>query len=754
MIDYPNLNKVINSGTFTDMELTYRDTLDMICQALGLSMIVEEKQLKLKAINRQIVDIFDEEYLKDVNVSFGKKYGPINSVVLSRSEDTDTIYRRDEISIEEYGLHEFKIKDNLIMLYNDREDYIDEIFEQLNGLEFYINDFTSTGITYLDWLDFYNVQIGNNTYKCLMLDDEIVVNQGLQENIYTEEPQETVTDYKTSSKTDKEVSFIVDKQNQTIESVVSNVGQQDEKILHITQTVDELNSKISNIMNITVSGESAYASVNLQEVNESEPILLKIRPIENNISYLYPRSNLYPSGTLCLTTRKIRFHNTTTDEIIDYELPDNLLYYNTDNYDEFNLSYDSQTCTITKKCKYNADGTIGLLATPTTITYPYPTINLTTGDYEVSILGYSSGYIYATLMASNIYTTQFATKVEMNSAISQTAEEINLEVSKKVGNNEVISKINQSAEAVTISANKIGISGVISAINNNTTTTINGDKITTGSITANQLAANSITSSKVDSSIITTNNLSAQNISANQITSGTLSANRISGGTISGNDVSITNLNASSVTAGTLSVDRIPNLNASKITAGTINANNINVTNINGSNITRGSLSGIPYSYTTNTSKISITNNGDEPLMGYRGSDPRWSLAAFTTGGRFQTFDQNGNVAAYFNQTGAHTSSDIRFKDNITNINEETSMNIINDLTPIEYTYKSCNGYHRGLSAQEVEKVLKENNIEEQVYEINKDGKYSLNYIELIPDLINCIKYLSKEIEKLKESEK
>lgn len=40
---------------------------------------------------------------------------------------------------------------------------------------------------------------------------------------------------------------------------------------------------------------------------------------------------------------------------------------------------------------------------------------------------------------------------------------INLEVSKKVGNNEIISKINQSAEAITIDANRININGTVSA---------------------------------------------------------------------------------------------------------------------------------------------------------------------------------------------------------------------------------------------------------------------------------------------------
>lgn len=217
----PNLNKTINQSAFNNVQMTYRDVLDMICQCLGISMIVDGKELKLKYFNDTIVDEFDESYFYNTNVTFNKLYGPVNSVVLSRSEDNDNIYKKDDESIAENGLNEFKIKDNLIMLYDDREDYLDEIFDQLQGLEYYINDVASIGITYLEWLDQYNVNIKDKTYKCLMLNDEIKIRSGLKENIYAEEPLETVTDYTTSGKTDKEVSFIVDKQNGNINAKVT-----------------------------------------------------------------------------------------------------------------------------------------------------------------------------------------------------------------------------------------------------------------------------------------------------------------------------------------------------------------------------------------------------------------------------------------------------------------------------------------------------------------------------------------------------
>ena len=48
---------------------------------------------------------------------------------------------------------------------------------------------------------------------------------------------------------------------------------------------------------------------------------------------------------------------------------------------------------------------------------------------------------------------------QLNSTITQTASSINSTVSQKVGKNEVISSINQSAEAVQINANKINLDG-------------------------------------------------------------------------------------------------------------------------------------------------------------------------------------------------------------------------------------------------------------------------------------------------------
>lgn len=75
----------------------------------------------------------------------------------------------------------------------------------------------------------------------------------------------------------------------------------------------------------------------------------------------------------------------------------------------------------------------------------------------------------------------YSTKTEL----SQTATSINSTVATKVGNNEIISKINQSAESITVNANKLNLTGYITAtdVGASGSTIINGSRLYGGQIT-------------------------------------------------------------------------------------------------------------------------------------------------------------------------------------------------------------------------------------------------------------------------------
>ena len=160
------------------------------------------------------------------------------------------LYLRNEESIEQNGLCEIKISDNQIMNFNDRDEYIQGLFDELSGLEYYLNDFASTGITYYDMCDKYNVSIDGNTYSCIMFNDEILVTQGLQENIHTDLAEISETPYDYADKTDRRINqtyIIVNKQQGQIESLVS---QQNETSTLLSQTIQDVHS-IQNLFQIT-----------------------------------------------------------------------------------------------------------------------------------------------------------------------------------------------------------------------------------------------------------------------------------------------------------------------------------------------------------------------------------------------------------------------------------------------------------------------------------------------------------------------
>ena len=207
----------------------------------------------------------DKHFLKDVNVSFSKKYGAVNSVVFSRGNGSDNIYRKDNASINKNGLTEIKIADNPFLEGDDRENFIQSLFDKINGLEFYIMDVASTGIMYLELGDFYYFNMveekpslksglvksgmrkaqgsSGGKFLCLLMNDEIKITQGLEESIYSDEPEITETDYKTASITDTSIKNAIIQTNKNSAEILLKVNS-DEVVSAINLSPE--NIKISS----------------------------------------------------------------------------------------------------------------------------------------------------------------------------------------------------------------------------------------------------------------------------------------------------------------------------------------------------------------------------------------------------------------------------------------------------------------------------------------------------------------------------
>lgn len=430
--DFFNANLSIDSDLFTALNCTFRDVINQLCQATLTTAIIKDNKLYFKTTTETNKTI-TPQLLKRFKLK--QLFGGCNSLVLGRGNLNDNIYSKDDVLIATDGLQEIRFDNNEI-LDKRREQVIDSMFAQIKGLKYYAFETKDLGIGIFEPADFGEFQdLDGNKYKVLILNQSMTITSGCTGAMSAEIPNTSTTNYSVASDSEKKqtrTEILVDKQNQVIESVVSNVGEQNEKINKVTQTVDELRSQISEVAEMTTSADG-YGSVSLAGINESEPIRVVIRPIGEDIAYLYPRNNLYPSNDLFLKNRKLRFEN-ANGYVFDWELPADLLYYDTENYDELILDYEGQSCVVNKKVAYNADGSKYLLEKPTTISYSYPKIPLEAGDYTVTLLGYAGAYLFVRLMTQNMYTTQFATRAEMNAEISEKADEIYLDVNKKLSN--------------------------------------------------------------------------------------------------------------------------------------------------------------------------------------------------------------------------------------------------------------------------------------------------------------------------------
>ena len=239
----------------------------------------------------------------------------------------------------------------------------------------------------------------------------------------------------------------------------------------------------------------------------------------------------------------------------------------------------------------NADSIVSLASA--NATYVTPTGNTATNALTTKITQTATSI--ESLAANNAtYTKPDGTTGtnQMQSAITQNATNIGLKVSK----DSVISEINLSSEAATISADKINIAGTITAINNDTTTTIDGDKITTGSLSASAVDATSgyfdtanipnLNASKITSGTIDASVISVTNIDASEINTGTLDASDITVTNLDGDCITAGSIAASAIdaTSGTFATANIPDLNASKITAGNISADRMSANAISAIN--------------------------------------------------------------------------------------------------------------------------------------------------------------------------
>ena len=168
-----------------------------------------------------------------------------------------------------------------------------------------------------DLCDKYNVSIDQNTYSCVMFNNEINVTQGLEELVHTDMPEQGETDYSKADKTDRRINqayAMVDKQNNTITNFVSQVTEQqelnDERILELTQR--------TNTVEQTLTSTQATIEVMQQDIIDGQETLHN-NLVTIDINGINVSTNLSAISTLITNEKFIIKSGDTTLAFFGYD---------------------------------------------------------------------------------------------------------------------------------------------------------------------------------------------------------------------------------------------------------------------------------------------------------------------------------------------------------------------------------------------------------------------------------------------------
>lgn len=283
LIDYPNANKNIVQDFYKGQNLTYRDILDDlngVCGGSFMFNLYNKLTWKRPTETNQIVE---DDDLKDVNVDFAEKYGKVNVLTITTNGNVVLDSKEDTQSIQENGRSEFNIDDNYILNYST-DDFIDEIFNEVNGLEYYLYDVDSTGLLIFEPLDMFTFRHNNIDYKTIMFNDDIKLTQGLVETTFAEKPEEEKKDYKTTDKDKNKLNnalISIDKANAEIQLKANKADVEaslelkvskddnDQVVSMINASANEINLKSnrliveSNNFNLTKEGDMTCSNANI-----------------------------------------------------------------------------------------------------------------------------------------------------------------------------------------------------------------------------------------------------------------------------------------------------------------------------------------------------------------------------------------------------------------------------------------------------------------------------------------------------------
>jgi len=243
--DFANANKIISEDKYAALtDFTYRDILDEIAAVAGGFIKIINKDLYV-AYPIDTGEVIDENDLEKLTI--GKKIGAYNTMVLGRSPQEDNIYFPS--SAPASGRVSIRIDNNQIMDKN-RTDYIEEIYNHINGLSYYVFDYKSFGFGYYEFGDIVTLKdLHENEYKTILFNINVEITSGIKEKANTKEPKYSETKYQYATSIEKRVTnteIITNKQENKIQEIIEEQQGAASRMNYMESTIDETTRTISD----------------------------------------------------------------------------------------------------------------------------------------------------------------------------------------------------------------------------------------------------------------------------------------------------------------------------------------------------------------------------------------------------------------------------------------------------------------------------------------------------------------------------
>lgn len=229
---------------------TYREVISRIAEIGGeIATITRDGHVQ---ITGQYTTSMTSGKQKRKSITREPIYGPINTLILGKSNIEDNIVYQDAEMVEQDGVIEFKIEDNP---YVDliREDIIEDVANYIIGMS--ITPFSIKGFIDDFIYDLNDVIIvtdsDGNTFNAVMLDYE--TESRMRSNIGATYKQTEKIDYNIAGSTSKTLATVklqVDYNNNQITSLVSQTNSLDQSVNDIQNNVANLTDELGNKVDI------------------------------------------------------------------------------------------------------------------------------------------------------------------------------------------------------------------------------------------------------------------------------------------------------------------------------------------------------------------------------------------------------------------------------------------------------------------------------------------------------------------------